>query len=590
VVDPAACKAAPGFPGWPTDEEWANYNKSVGGRLIQPSPPGAMCHLGQPTFDPCRCSKVAAGWRTSEFHQDDPVSSMVNQYANDTCLPLPEYPCSSAGYPAFVVNATTAEHIKTSLIFAREHNIRVVVRSSGHDFQGRSTAPGALSIWIHHMQAIETRASSFRPQLCPFTIDGNTVTVAGGAQMGTVYEELAKINQTVVGGASKTVAVGGYLTGGGHSILAPRYGLGADQVLEMEVVTPMGNIVVANECQNQDLFWAMRGGGGSTFGVMTSVTMLTYPSPSMLRVYLYIASPEAGKGWFWDMVGYMLSQFPYLDRNGISGYSTAHPNMSVDVNGSKIHADVWDGSFVLTDTDDPAKMSTIWEPILDHVRKAWPEAIIIPALNITVFRTYLDYFHDAHDEGTFSGLDQYAGSRLLDASSLAAADPSELGQAFEALSSPSGYGTAFLVTGSGMRNAKPRGGGNAVSPAFRKSVVYATNGVTFPPLNTRAREEALVQVNDAMEPLRKLSPGMGAYVNEDNPGRPDWQNEFWGENYDRLVQIKRAVDPEDVLWCHPCVGNERWREIGSRLCRVDHASEETFQHDGLGLMGCSAGL
>ncbi|KAK7962383.1 FAD binding domain-containing protein [Apiospora aurea] len=492
LVDPAACKAAPGFSGWPTGEEWANYNKSVGGRLIQPFPPGGC---------------------------------------------------------------------------AREHNVRVVVKSSGHDFQGRSTAPGALSIWIHHMQAIEARASSFRPRSCPFAIDENTVTVAGGTQTGAVYEELARINQTVVGGASKKVAVGGYLTGGGHSILAPRYGLGADQVLEMEVVTPMGNIVVANECQNQDLFWAMRGGGGSTFGVMTSVTMLTYPSPSMLRVYLYIAIPEAGKGWFWDMLGYVLSQFPYLERKGISGYSTVHPNMSVDVNGSKIH------------------MSTIWEPILDHVRKTWPEAIIIPAPNITVFRTYLDYFHDAHDEGLFSGLDQYADSWLLDASSLAAAGPSELGQAFKALSSPSGYVTAFLVTGSGTRNAKPRGGGNAVSPAFRKSVVYATNGVTFPPLNARAREEALVQVNDAMEPLRKLSSGMGAYVNEDNPGRPDWQNEFWGENYDRLVQIKRAVDPEDVLWCHPCVGNERWREIGSRICRVGHAPEEIFQHNVLGLMG-----
>lgn len=135
----------------------------------------------------------------------------------------------------------------------------MVVRSSGHDFQGRSTAPGALSIWVHYMQAIETRNSPFRPQSCSFAIDKDTVTVGGGAQMGAVYEELARINQTVVGGASKTVAVGGYLTGGGHSILAPRYGLGADQVLEMEVVTPMGDIVVANECQNQDLFWAMRG-------------------------------------------------------------------------------------------------------------------------------------------------------------------------------------------------------------------------------------------------------------------------------------------------------------------------------------------
>ena len=85
------------------------------------------------------------------------------------------------------------------------------------------------------------------------------MTAAGGSQIGNLYDEMLKLNQTVVGGGSKSVSVGGYITGGGHSILAPRYGLAADQALEMEVVTPNGDIVVANECQNEDLFWAMRG-------------------------------------------------------------------------------------------------------------------------------------------------------------------------------------------------------------------------------------------------------------------------------------------------------------------------------------------
>lgn len=55
------------------------------------------------------------------------------------------------------------------------------------------------------------------------------------------------------------MTLGGYLTGGGHGLLGPRYGMAADQVLEFEVVTPKGEIVTANECQNQDLFWALRG-------------------------------------------------------------------------------------------------------------------------------------------------------------------------------------------------------------------------------------------------------------------------------------------------------------------------------------------
>lgn len=141
---------------------------------------------------------------------------------------------------------------------ARKHNIRVVVKSSGHDFQGRSQAPGALSIWVHHMQSLETH-EAFKPKGCNFTIDSPAVTVGGGSQLGLIQDELDKINRTIVGGNSKTVSVGGYLTAGGHSILAPRYGLGADSVLELEVVTPLGDIVTANECQNEDLFWAMRG-------------------------------------------------------------------------------------------------------------------------------------------------------------------------------------------------------------------------------------------------------------------------------------------------------------------------------------------
>jgi FAD/FMN-containing dehydrogenase len=78
-------------------------------------------------------------------------------------------------------------------------------------------------------------------------------------QMWELYNALDALNQTVVGGGGKTVSMGGYLTGAGHGLLAPRYGLAADRVLEMEVVTPKGDIVTANECQNQDLFWAMRG-------------------------------------------------------------------------------------------------------------------------------------------------------------------------------------------------------------------------------------------------------------------------------------------------------------------------------------------
>lgn len=99
----------------------------------------------------------------------------------------------------------------------------------------------------------------FSPKGCPFSIDGPAITAAAGTQMLEIDYEAHLRNLTIVSGGAGTVGVGGYLTGGGHGALSSTYGLGADQVYEIEMVTPGGDIVTVNECQNTDLFWAMRG-------------------------------------------------------------------------------------------------------------------------------------------------------------------------------------------------------------------------------------------------------------------------------------------------------------------------------------------
>ncbi|OTB12777.1 hypothetical protein K445DRAFT_320576 [Daldinia sp. EC12] len=553
----AACKASPGSPEWPSPDTWARFNQSTGGKLLHVAPPGAVCHPGELTYNAEQCTTIAQEWLTYDFSQDDPISNMWNQYNNDTCLPDPNAPCSPDGYPAYVVNATTAQDIKLSVDFARTHNVRIIVKSTGHDYQGRSQAPGALSIWTHHMQGLETH-TSFQPHGCDFTIDGTAATVGPGSQLANLYEELGKIGQIIVGGNSKSVSVGGYLTGGGHSILAPRYGLGADQILEMEVVTPAGDVVVANECQNQDLFWAMRGGGGSTFGVMTSVTVTTYPSPKAVGATVTILSPEVNAPYYADLAGYLLSQFPYLDSKGISGYSIVSGNFTYF--GSSASGTGMGGLFLLMDTEDVNDMTDIWAPIIEHVNKTWPE--VTPVIETETYPQLQDWLSTHYDRGS-AGTNTWVGSHLLDAEALTK-DPAAVGEAFKILE-----GRVFLVTGQGTKNAKPRGGSNSVNPTLRKTIAHAVTSSSFEPLNQTAKEEALAKVNAKVEPLRQLAPEMGAYLNENNPGEPNWQRSFWGDNYDRLLQIKRAVDPDDVFWCHPCVGNDRWEEVGYQLCRVE---------------------
>ena len=238
--------------------EWAALNHSLSGRLLKPSPPGAVCHPNQPTFNIAACPAVEAGWLTTAWHSDNPISVPENNWVNDTCLPNPLGPCSGEGYPIYVVNATCAEDVKKGIDFAKEKNVRLVVKGTGHDYLGRSSAPNALSIWTRHIQGL-TFHDGFKPKGCRTKIITSAVTVAAGVPMLKIDEQAHLRNLTIVGGGAGTVGIGGYLTGGGHSALSSTYGLAVDQVLEMEIVTPGGDILAINECQNTDLFWAMRG-------------------------------------------------------------------------------------------------------------------------------------------------------------------------------------------------------------------------------------------------------------------------------------------------------------------------------------------
>jgi FAD/FMN-containing dehydrogenase len=140
-------------------------------------------------------------------------------------------------------------------------NVRLVVKSTGHDFLGRSIAPGSLSIWTRHLKSITFHKGEYKLSGSETVIQSDAVTAGAGVGMYELYQAMDKYGRVVVGGGAQTVSLGGYLTGGGHSPLGLHYGLGADNVLEMVVVTPAGKILTVNEEQSPDLFWALRGVG-----------------------------------------------------------------------------------------------------------------------------------------------------------------------------------------------------------------------------------------------------------------------------------------------------------------------------------------
>ncbi|KXH65704.1 FAD binding domain-containing protein [Colletotrichum salicis] len=567
--DSTECKAFPGTASWPSSNDWSRLNKAVDGRLFKPLLPGGVCHPEQPNYSADQCPILLPAWRTFEFHAEDPISIMWDNWTNYTCVPLDGFPCSGAGYPSYVVNVTTAKCVKAAVDFARKNEVRLVVKSSGHDYLGRSIAPGSLSIWTHHLNNIQYHEGQFKLAGSGKVIPGDAITAAAGAKMVDVYAVASQHNRVVVGGGGKTVSQGGFVTGGGHSILSPHYGLAADNVLQMEVVTPGGDIVTVNEDQNADLFWAMRGGGGSTFGVVTSITVKTHPEKKLTMVlFMAFTVPEAP--FTMDLATWGASQLPYLSDSGLSGYLMATVNSTppIPIPGLPERVAGLMGKTIILDTQDTTKINEIFQPLNKTIQERWPGQVNLLILT-QPYDSFAAWYAENFDDGQAGG-SVYLISRLLDKKTLTN-ELAKLKSALEPILLNDGWLGTYMVAGKGVNEAKPRGGGNAVHPAWRKAYVHALTwqGWGYEPWDPAAGEKAREILDARFELLRHLTPDGGSYINEGFPFEKNWQQAFWGANYPRLSEIKRSIDPKDVLWCKPCVGNEGWEERSDgRLCKV----------------------
>jgi FAD/FMN-containing dehydrogenase len=130
---------------------------------------------------------------------------------------------------------------------------------------------------VHRLLQINYNAK-FQPEFCASVAATPAVTYGAGQDFASLYQFAEDNGLTFLGGTDKTVgAAGGWVQGGGHGMLSNTLGLGVDRVLQFKVVTPDGLIRTANACQNSDLFWALRGGGGGTFGVVLEATSRVEP-------------------------------------------------------------------------------------------------------------------------------------------------------------------------------------------------------------------------------------------------------------------------------------------------------------------------
>lgn len=196
------------------------------------------------------------------------------------------------------VNASGVEDIQAAILFADKHDLYLTIKNTGHDHLGRSSGDGSFAIWTHNMKG-RVWHEAFVPSNAPGHVQGiPAVTLQAGEQWLDVYHDASAHDRIVVGGSARTVgAAGGYLLGGGHSPWSYYYGLAVDNLLEMTIVTPTGNHATINEYSDPEYFWAVRGGGGSAWGVVTSVTYKTHPLPSHVSVLFFQANTTSLDAW-----------------------------------------------------------------------------------------------------------------------------------------------------------------------------------------------------------------------------------------------------------------------------------------------------
>lgn len=242
--DARRCRCTPQDRCWPSGDKWKALNDSINGNLVTVKPVGYVCH--DPAFDQGACTNITAIQQDSVWRSQEPGAV---QYANwetwpekrQSCYIGEEQrktPCGQGRISRYSAVVKSAEHIQYAVRFAAKHDLRLVLKNTGHDFLGRSAAPESLQIMTHYLKNIDFTDEFVPEGKRDRRAIGPAVTIGAGVQLSELYSAVKEENRAVVAGFAHTVgAAGGYIQGGGHSALGPWKGMAVDNVLEFKVVT-----------------------------------------------------------------------------------------------------------------------------------------------------------------------------------------------------------------------------------------------------------------------------------------------------------------------------------------------------------------
>ena len=536
---------------WPPPAAWAALNASVRGALVAVRPEGAPCVADAASV---ACAAVQAGWDDPAWRAAQPGAMQRPQWEADRTTGANCYtlggPCAQGDVPPLGVAAAAAADVAAALAFAARYNLRVAIKSSGHEIQGRSTAPGALLVWLAGLGGVAVDAA-FAP--CPGDAPVAAVTAGPGVAYGALYAQLAPA-ATVVGGSARTVsAAGGHLLGGGHSFISPFNGLAADNLLAASVVLANGTAARASACENADLFWALRGGGGGTFAVVTSATHRLHATPPRIAGVIFEVHLLQGLASVARWLDGALSLTPALTNasaNAGGGVFGGYHNVQPVDAATFVFVAIW--GFNGTTTDAQTSLAGFFALVASA-----PDHFATISLTIDPYPDW-EAWHSAFDPpatGDRTGSSSTLGCRFVPLAY--AADAALRANATAALTAVAQYVPLLghLVVGGAVAQFDADSTRTSVTPAWRAAAWHMCIGAGWEMNATiGAQNQMIADISDLTGIWRAAMPESGAYWGESDLLEPDWQASFWGAtNYARLQAIKAAVDPSGALTCWHCV-------------------------------------
>lgn len=559
---------------WPSVSTWNSFNTTVGGRLIKSVPPAISCYPG-PAQDLTKCAKLVTDLTNSTVVGNDPIALDYNSL--DKCPPVNFAAGEKAGtceledVPLYTVDARTPSDVQKTVDFARTRGIRLVIRNTGHDLSGRSTGGASLQVWIRYMKNGLT-FSAKNPSTCTKGAywSGATFTVAGGYVWGEAYKAAAEKGHIVVGGGDPTVGIiGGWMQGGGHSPANYDFGLGADQVVEAQVVLASGKLVTANACQNQDVFWAIRGGGPSTYGAVVSTTIKAHPT-APYTAHKFALAPLAGTdlATFREAVAILYESQTELVDAGWNGYGNWNQASYQPVVASYFSG--YNHALAARDQTE-AQMKATWAKVEAKLAPIADKLYI--SSKFYTYKTFVEYY-DAQAVGqqaVGSRGGSSVGSWTLDEGALANSTGVRnmvniiAGKQYD-------FSILNFWLGGGKKSqvakdvADPYSG---VNPAWREAVslnIVARGWAAGTAEATQKATQDDVTFN-YVGSMKDMNPNGGAYMNEGDYRSPTHMADFYGKNLNKLSLVKIARDPLGVFYCPTCVGSDNWYEDDEgRLC------------------------